>query len=53
MLYPYVLNDFAEKFIEVRVNDDWFTPMEKFSVKTKYITVNNHNTWGCPVYILC
>ena len=27
------------------------TPMEKFAGITTDITIKNHHTWGCPVYV--
>ena len=34
------------------MGDDGITPMEKFAGKTTDITLKNHHTWGCLVYVL-
>ena len=34
------------------LDDDCISPMEKFEGTTIDITIKNHHTWGCPVYIL-
>ena len=52
MLWPYALKAFAEKLNELKVDDYGITPMEKFSVTTKYITLKNNHTWVCPVYVV-
>ena len=34
------------------MNDDRINTTKKFTGKTTYITIKNHQTWGCPVYVL-
>ena len=34
------------------MDDDGINPIEKFSGTKTEITLKNHNTWGCPFYIL-
>ena len=36
----------------LKLGGDRNTPMEKFPVTTTDITIKNHHTWGCPVYVL-
>ena len=33
------------------LDDDCISPMEKFEGTTIDITIKNHHTWGCPVYV--
>ena len=48
----YVLKYFSEKLNELNVGGYGITPMEKFTGTTIDITLKNHHTWGCPVYVL-
>ena len=34
------------------MDNDGIILMEKFSETITYITLKNHHTWGCPVYVL-
>ena len=43
---------FSEQLNEIKVDDCGITPMEKFAGITTNITIKNHHTWGCPVYVL-
>ena len=52
MLWTYVMNAFEEKFNIINVDDDGITLMEKFAGTTTYISLKNHHTCDCPVYIL-
>ena len=52
MLWPYALKDFAEQLNLLKVDDDRITLMENFAGTTRYITLKNYHTWGCPVYVL-
>ena len=52
MLCPYALKAFPEKLNELKVVSDGITPMEEFSGTTTDITLQNHHTWGFPVYVL-
>ena len=52
MLWLYVINAFAEQLNELEMYYDGVTPMEKFSVTTTDITLNDHHTWDFPVYVL-
>ena len=52
MLWAYELKAFAEKLNLIKVDDDGITLMEKFTGKTAYITLKNHHTWGCTVYVM-
>ena len=52
MLWPYALKYFAEQINELKVDGDGITPLENFAGTTTYITLKNHHTWGCPVYVL-
>ena len=52
MLWPYELKAFSEQLNKVKVDDYGITPMKKFAGKTTYITLKNHYTWGCLVYVL-
>ena len=36
----------------LKVDDDEDTPIETFSGTKTYITLKNHHTLGCPVYVL-
>ena len=52
MLRLYALKDFSEKNHVLKVDDCGITPIEKFSRTTTDISLKNHHTWGCSVYIL-
>ena len=52
MLCTYELKAFAEKLNVIKVDNYGITPMEKFVDTTTYITIKNHHTWGCTVYVL-
>ena len=47
IIWTYALKDFAEKFNELKVDDDGITMMAKFSGTTTDIILKNHHTWGC------
>ena len=44
--------DFAEQISEIKADDNGVTPMETFSGNKTDITLKNHHTWGCAVYVL-
>ena len=46
MLWPYVLNTFADKLDELELDDYGVTPMVNFSATTTDINLNDHHTWG-------
>ena len=46
------MKDFAEQLNELKVDGYVITPMDKFAGTTTDITLKNHHTWGCPVYVL-
>ena len=46
------LKYFAWQFNLLKVDDDRIIPMEKFADTTTEISLKNHHTWGCPVYVL-
>ena len=48
---PDVLKAFIDKLNLPKVNYYSITPMEKFAGITTDITIKNHHTWGCPVYV--
>ena len=52
MLCPYALKALSEKSNKLNVEDYGINPMEKFSDTTPEINLENHYTWGCPVYVL-
>ena len=52
MLWIYALKEFSEQLNSLKVDDDGVTPMQKFAGTETYITLKNHHTWGCPVYVL-
>ena len=52
MLWTYELKDFTERLNVLKVDDDGITPMEKFSSTTTDISLKNHHTQVCPVYVL-
>ena len=52
IVWPYKLKNFAEKLNVLKVDDYGITSMEKFAGTTTYISLKNHHTWGCQVYVL-
>ena len=52
MLWTYALKYFAEKLNELKVDDDGITSMGEVLGTTKDITLKNHHTWGCTVYVM-
>ena len=51
MLCPYSLKSFSEQLNQLKADGDGVTPMGKFVRKKTDITLNNHHTRGCPVYV--
>ena len=52
MLWPYALKEFSEELNKIKVDNDGITPMEKFSVTTKYIT-SKTTTHGAVQFMSC
>ena len=52
MLWTYALKAFVEKLNILKVDNYGITPMNKFSGTTTDVTLKNHHTWVCPVYVL-
>ena len=51
MLWLYALKTFAETFNVIKVDYGGINPMKNFPGTTTDITLKNHHTWGCPVYV--
>ena len=52
MLLHYELKVFAEQLNVLNVDDYGITLIEKFTVTTEDITLENHPSWGFPGYVL-
>ena len=52
ILCTYVLKAFEEQLNVLKLDDYGITFMEKFAGTKTDITLKNHHTWGCPVYVL-
>ena len=52
MLCTYALKAFSEHLDALKVDDDYITPMEKFSGTITDISLENQHTRGCPLYVL-
>ena len=51
ILFTYALKAFSEQLNVINVDDDGITPMENFECTTTDITLKNHHTWGCKIYV--
>ena len=52
MLQTYKLKNFSEQLNVLKVDDDGINTIENFECTTTDISLKNHHTWGCPVYVL-
>ena len=52
MLWTFELKAFTEQLNLLNVDDDGIYPMESFSGTTTEISLKNHHTWVCQVYVL-